>query len=143
MTIEVADFFTKPEGYSWQFDFQEKINWQDEEAKFLAPLRGRVKLIKTDFGALAQFEIATKARLICDRCLKEFDYQVETRFEQDYIADYAKPDNEIIKEEKREGFIIDNRGQIDIGEALRQGLLVSLPLKRLCRQDCQQIKYKR
>jgi uncharacterized protein len=43
-------------------------------------------------------------------------------------------------QEQSEGFTIDNKNILDLGELIRQYTLLNLPMKPLCRPDCPGMK---
>jgi uncharacterized protein len=77
--------------------------------------------------------------LTCDRCLKEFESPYKSFFEIYYRPKpenfSRKPEEEIIPEGEAE--IIYYEGEVvDIAEQVRQTVLLSVPMRALCRDDC-------
>jgi len=83
--------------------------------------------------------VSGQMRLICDRCLKTFEDEYKSFFEVHY-----RPQSEAIPEEAPEKVLnpgdletVYYEGEIlDIGEQVRQTLLLSVPMRSLCREDC-------
>jgi len=74
----------------------------------------------------------------CSRCLERFEFPVEQPVDLFYLPRVAQ-------QEEEEDVALDDRelvvayytaGRVDLGEALREQLLLALPMKRLCREDC-------
>jgi uncharacterized metal-binding protein YceD (DUF177 family) len=63
--------------------------------------------------------------LECHRCLRSFEHPIQFPVR----ADYAERPTE-------DEFPIARDGSIDLAEAIRQELLVHLPQKQLCQEDC-------
>jgi len=71
---------------------------------------------------------------VCDRCLDEFDRNVEAEYATFFIQDQqAPPDAEETEEIQ---YLPADKNIIDMGEDVRQYLTLSLPLKTLCKDDC-------
>lgn len=60
--------------------------------------------------------------LKCSRCLKEFKEHVKARLE------FSIPRKEI-----------DDFGKVDISEYIKENLILAIPIKALCRKDCEGI----
>ncbi len=67
-------------------------------------------------------EIEGEFLLECSRCLKEFKEHVKTDLEFSIMRDD-----------------IDDFGQVDISEYIKENLILAIPIKALCRKDCQGI----
>jgi uncharacterized protein len=77
--------------------------------------------------------------LTCDRCLKGFESPYKLFFEVHYRSkpeDFPlEPEEEVITEGETE--IIYYQGDaLDIAEQVRQTVLLSVPMRALCREDC-------
>jgi uncharacterized protein len=75
----------------------------------------------------------TVGRFTCDRCLEEFDLVVEDRGGLVFSSD----ENLIAPREVEIRVYHPEAHEIDLTEDIRDLLLLSLPVKRLCREDCQ------
>ena len=71
------------------------------------------------------------ARLICNRCLKEFDYPVDIIFSENYreAEDCAVREND-------DGEVLFCEDEIDIGEPVRETVLLAEPLNAACSESC-------
>jgi uncharacterized protein len=77
--------------------------------------------------------------LTCDRCLKEFESPYKSFFEVYYRPKpedfHLEPEEEVISEGETE--IIYYQGdELNIAEQVRQTVLLSVPMRALCREDC-------
>ena len=89
------------------------------------PYRGKVVLIRTDKGLLAQGTLVTVVGAVCSRCLRDFDQELSVDFDEEFL------------QQREEGaFVIDEYRQIDLSEVARQYTLLAEPMKPLCRKDC-------
>ncbi len=81
----------------------------------------------------------TTLGLPCSRCLERFEMPVDARFDLRYLPVSESPDGdedaEVAEEDINTAFYRD--GRIDLGEMLHEQLYLALPMKPLCREDCQ------
>lgn len=76
--------------------------------------------------------VRTPVRLECDRCLEEFDLQLDEEGRIIYSSDA-----DLISDSDGEIRHLDpNVQEIDVSEEVREMLTLALPLKRLCADDC-------
>jgi uncharacterized protein len=73
------------------------------------------------------------ADAFCDRCAEEFRAEYTTTFEQWYMFD-SHAEN---KDEDDEAIVISpDLRDVVIDDEVRESMLIALPMKRLCREDC-------
>lgn len=78
--------------------------------------------------------------LKCSRCLNEFYYPLKVVFREEYnpVEDIGKEDErELTGEELDLGFFKND--EIDIVEVVKEQVLLSVPMKPLCRAECRGI----
>ncbi len=103
----------------------------------LASLRGSAKLLRTDRGLLVSLQATATAREECCRCLSEVEGPLELKFEEEYVPVVdAQTGARIYLQDTEDAFRIDPNFTLDLREGLRQYMLLSEPLKPLCRPDC-------
>ena len=149
MKIDVSDLL-KDIGEELRVDKSEKLDLQDDNLTLTSPVHVKLKLVYTGRTVLITGTLDTGVKMCCCRCLKEFDQPVSINFEEEYakkqVLRQAEENDEGIDEEgmelKDEDFIfeISEDNIIDLGEAIRQNIIVSLPIKPLCSKSCKGIK---
>ncbi|HET7093284.1 MAG TPA: DUF177 domain-containing protein [Thermomicrobiales bacterium] len=100
---------------------------------------GRVKLTRLREGVIARVEVEGVVPLECVRCLRTYDQAFATSFAEEYRqtvdlrtgVDLAPASNE-----DDDTAHIDENHELDLGEALRQEILVSLPMRPDCGAGC-------
>lgn len=85
--------------------------------KFSAPIKVALDLNKVDSTVIVSTKVAGKYLSICDRCLEP----VEKKWGVDFSLD--------IPVQKTTEFI-------DLNEEVRQEIILGLPIKILCKEDC-------
>jgi uncharacterized protein len=76
----------------------------------------------------------------CDRCLETASFPIESNFDLFYrpVSDIAIDEEVAIDESATEiGFY--EHGGVELGDVLREHVLLSLPMQRICREDCKGI----
>jgi uncharacterized protein len=111
------------------------------ECEFTSPIRARVRA--TRIRELVEIEgvVRTDMRLNCGRCLVPFIHPMEVEFALTYTGD--RPGGpETIDAEAREmdageaGLIYFQGEEIDLTEGIQEQVILSFPLRPLCRETC-------
>jgi len=104
-------------------------------------VEGTAKMIRTGRGVLVQCELNADMKLICSRCLEAFSCPLDFAVEEEFVRVADMSDGaSISSREQPEEFTIDDRNTVDLGELIRQYVLLNLPMKPLCRPDCPGMK---
>lgn len=100
-------------------------------------LTGPVRLMHTQGGVLVQGRLHAQAMLSCSRCLEPvavpLDVELEEIFTPTIDVLTGRP---VQNEEEDRALWIDDRHLLDLGEVLRQNVLLALPMHVLCREEC-------
>lgn len=111
--------------------------WLPESVESTGPVHAALTLKRKGSRILIDGELNLRILGVCDRCLSEItssiasdfktnlELQDDESFEREHQLDHEEMDTE---------FFADS--QFDVTEFLRQQLLLSLPVKRLCREEC-------
>jgi uncharacterized protein len=103
-------------------------------------VHGDVKATRIRDGLLVQGPVDATVTLECSRCLEQFDMPVhadlEEQFQPTIDVETGMPVQRAEHEENDQAFKIDANHQMDLTEPVRQALIVELPMKPLCREDC-------
>ncbi len=137
MLYNVAQLLKASVGTSFQADIHEENIQFDDDFKVLGPVTGHVRMRRTNQGLLVDGWVDLTLELSCTRCLKTFEQPMHVTFEElflptvDVVTGLALPP---IDEE--EAFPIDDHHLLDLTEAVRQHVLLALPMVTVCREDC-------
>lgn len=79
-----------------------------------------------------------KLKLVCDRCLNEFEYDLDIDIEETYAKRALQDEYSQEFELQRGQFIIDLNGEkeIDVYDLLYQSVTLALPNKKVCGINC-------
>ncbi len=85
-----------------------------------------------------QGTITARAEVDCDRCLKAIAAPIETSFDVTYIPASAYEEADAGRELQEEdmGLSVYEGEEIDVDELVREQLLLALPARALCTEEC-------
>ena len=96
-----------------------------------------------DFKSLGEFievsgEANGKLQLVCDRCLSNFEYDLDIKIEETYAKHALQDEYSQEFELQRGQFITDLNGEkeIDVYDLLYQSVILQLPNKKVCGINC-------
>ena len=134
--INVAQLLREPTGSSRSYSMGEVLNEQSQGL-----VEGKVVLIHINQGILIRVELATELELVCSRCLNTFICPISCHIEEQFLPVVDVVSGlQLPPSEESTGFTIDSNHILDLGELIRQYILLNLPMKPLCRPDCNGIK---
>jgi uncharacterized protein len=137
MQINVAQLLKWPVGTtrSYPIDTDDPLMLDDSTAAMLTS--GRVRLDRIDTGVLARGDVEGTITLECGRCLEPFEAPIHVHFEEQFApsievvtgAPLPPPEDELI-------FPIDANHVLNLSEAIRQNIIVALPIQPICEPSC-------
>lgn len=136
LQFNVSQFLKSDVGDTRSYDFEadEPIDLDDASA---TEVTGHVKFTMTNFGVVAAARAHAILHLTCARCLEPFETPVDIVFEEEYQPSIDIASGLPVTAPRNEAaFEISANHTIDLTEALRQNLLLSIELVPVCRADC-------
>ena len=126
--LNLAKLLEEPVGSRMSFDLDEgqQTPAEDLHVEFV---RGTIEFIRTSRGILGKGHLHSQVKLQCARCLETFSQPLDLDLEAQFGIPRGKP---------REGsvFPIGVNGILNLDEALREQILLNLPMRPLCKPDC-------
>lgn len=130
-----------------QFDDPEPES-PDEHVHFIGemPLRVEARVTNTGVCYLVQGSVEANLALTCSRCLKEFPWRLRVPLHEVYRPVAVSDDPAVAIDESPD--ILDDLdeeirsfhgSEIDLTEAVQEQIVLALPMKLLCREDCEGI----
>jgi uncharacterized protein len=144
MFFNVAGLLRASVGETRKYEV-EPVTVHDEGERF-EEVHGPVRMMRTDRGVLVEGTFEAIGSDICSRCLKQINTRIETQIEEEFYPinpfpgagiDYEHPENTGGFDDTV--FLIDDRNEIDLTEAVRQALVAARPMAPLCKSDCRGI----
>lgn len=108
-------------------EFSERIELPSKDEKLLEPVTGDFTITRAS-SKILQVEGAfhTRLSLQCDRCGNDFELPVDFTLNESLEVIEEPTTSEEVEE------VVSMYGNLDATDLIRQGLLLSLPLRRLC-----------
>jgi uncharacterized protein len=115
----------------------EEIVLDEEHVRLTEPPDVSVRVRQSGREVSLRGKITARAEVDCDRCLKAVSVPVEAEFDVTYVPeeDYRASDAAELQEEDLSVSVFDGE-TIDVDELVREQLLLALPARALCGDEC-------
>lgn len=115
----------------------EELVLNDEHARLVEQPEVTGRITRKNGEVRLRGEVRARAEVDCDRCLKRVVVPVETSFEVTYVpaATYQEGEPGELHDEDLSVAVFDGE-TIDVDELVREQVLLGLPNRALCREDC-------
>lgn len=135
LTYKIARLWWAPEGTVEKYSVDEKIAYpQDKTLTFASNFVAKLQLIKLKDEISALIQNATIAtHFVCQLCLEDFIQDIEIpNAEGEFFYDKTP-----VAESEADLYFIDkNKMTIDLGELVRQEIILHFPLIPVCSKSC-------
>lgn len=139
MKIDLTDLLREI-GKEADIEKEERVSYPEDGLVLTQPTKIRIHLVNTGPSVLLDGTAQTEAELECSRCGKKFRMPLKANMSEEYSKNIPRKPAKKGKgiELKEEDFVypIERDNTLDLGETIRQNLLLALPLKPLCEQAC-------
>lgn len=137
MIFNVAQFMKGPVGASMTATIDEERVQLDEDLKVVSPLKGHVRMRRVNQGILLDGWVDLTVELTCSRCLKQFEQSLHVPFEERFYPTVdVVTGTPLPPIDEDDVFPIDDHHRVDLTEAIRQDVLLAIPIVTLCKEDC-------
>jgi uncharacterized protein len=134
MQMNVSQLLKEYIGSTRNYKVDETADFSDEKD---IRVRGDIRLTRTDKGILAQGKLQTEIELTCSRCLSTFNCPLTLNIEEEYFPTMDVLTGASLPLPEEPGsFTIDEHHIIDLTEAIRQYIMLVMPMKPLCDEGC-------
>lgn len=120
-------------------NFPSLVELQEEGGcRFLTPLDLEFTAVREYDHIRVDGRVDLDVNLSCSRCLASFDTHVGSSFTIFYTksSDAVHPDEEVELGEKELASAVYDGDEIDVTGEVAEHVLIELPLKPLCREEC-------
>jgi uncharacterized protein len=137
MQYNVAQLMKAQVGASLESNIYEDNVQLDTDFKVISPIIGHVRMRRTNQGLLVDGRVDLTVELTCNRCLEQFEQPLHILFTEQFF-----PTVDVVSGiplpsfDEDEIFPIDDHHHVDLTEAIRQHVLLELPMSAICREDC-------
>lgn len=124
-------------GSAFRTALDEHIVSNSDEVGFETPVVGELEVTRTGHGVLVKGRAKTITTLVCGRCLESFQYQLEAAFREDFaLAPDADVPSKGSVDVSDAAEAVGPGGELDVGELIRELLLLAVPMVPLCTPTC-------
>lgn len=108
----------------------------DDDFRIVAPAHLSATLYRDDDRLRLEGRLSTTIEVVCSRCAEAFTMPVDGPFELRFLPQALAGDKDADPDDDpATAFYADDR--IDLGQVVREQCYLALPMKPLCRPDCQ------
>jgi uncharacterized protein len=137
MRIEVENLTAAAEPFEHTYRAEE-IELDEEAARLVSDAAVRGRASRKGEEVRLRGEIRTEVELLCDRCASPERAPLEVEFDTSFVpqeAEAAKTEN---VELQKEDLLLSayEGGAVDLDELVREQILLALPSRHLCGEDC-------
>ena len=139
MRIELENLEGGKGGFAHVYQ-PDDLNPVDERIRLIEPVavKGNVRLAGPE--VFVNGHIDTRAQVECDRCLQPVELPVSADFALEYIPGSAYESSETAELTDAEMSVSVFDGDvIDVDEIVKEQILLAVPTRMLCREDCKGI----
>ncbi len=137
LLINVSTLLQEPIGSLRQFEMD--VLGEDcvgVPGGLVSPLRGSLRLLRTDQSILATAALSTTVDDVCGSCLEQIKVALELDFDEEFWPSFDVVTGlRIEPPPERAGFAAID-GQIDLSEAVRQYVEMERPMSPRCGSEC-------
>ncbi len=135
MILDLSQFETFPARLSLEAD-PNKVEIDYEGVERLISARMDLTIQKSGEEFFCQCDANASVKLVCARCLKEFDRELDSS--TNFIVCSKQWHDECRGEEDNEEYVFFQGSdlQADVSDMMRQAVIMSISLKPLCSEDC-------
>ncbi len=112
----------------------DELHIDDAGLEFVGPIRSRVNVHKLGDLLSAAGRSQCRLRLSCGRCLVPFETDLSADYR--FVLQKGRPKSLDGDEDETLVWIDDKGDQIDLGAEVKDYLLLEIPVKPLCKEDC-------
>jgi len=140
----VVNFDDIPDDEEYIFEIVEKPDYfqvDPEEGILRKDVYVQGSLSKLGREVFLKGNISTEVEMICSRCLEPLNFKIRSKISSHYVPGQESGNQESDVELHDSDIEIEyySDDQIDLTQAVYDQMILSLPLVRLCKTDCQGI----
>jgi uncharacterized protein len=112
----------------------EELHIEDSDLELVGPIRSEVNVYKLGESLSATGHSHFRLRQACVRCLEPFEEDLSAEYT--FVLQKGRPNSFSGDEDETLIWLDDEGDQVDLGAEAKDYLLLEIPVKPLCREDC-------
>lgn len=120
------------------FVFDDKVDVLDLDNPFYGKYKSTIILNKLHDQLIISVNSNFKVKFECDRCATEYKTSLKSDYKMIYLMNEAPEETDSLNVT----YISRDADKIDIKSDVREFALLSIPMKKLCKEDCKGLCYK-
>jgi uncharacterized protein len=134
MNLNISEVVSRP-GAEMGFEFNLEQIGDTGEIILNGPIKVKGKLLNT--GSVLELSADVKAQILssCNRCLEALEIPLDFTFTERY-ARQGEAAQELFEEGEMSAVMTYQEEIIDLVEAVKDNLILNVPMRILCREDC-------
>lgn len=139
MRIELENLEDGKGGFAHTYQ-PEELNLVDERVRVTEPISVKGRIRSSGSETQVSGRVETRVNVECDRCLKTLDMPVSAGFKLQYITgqEYETSQAAELTVDEMALSVFDGEA-IDVDEIVREQILLSVPDRALCNENCRGI----
>jgi uncharacterized protein len=136
MRIELDKLESNSSNFAHVYE-PEELTLDEEHARLIEPPEVQGRLNRRSHEVQLRGTVRARAEVDCARCLQSVEMPIETSFDVKYISsdDYRATETVELQEEDLSVAVFED-ATIDIDELVREQVLLALPTRALCSEEC-------
>lgn len=135
LQFNLALLLRSPIGTTQDLEIAEEVFWADELE--VRHLHGRILVTRLRENLLLQGQLQAEVTLECARCLESYLQPLRMEIELQFQPSVAILTGEMLPLPEDDSiYLLDGHHVLDLHEAIREQVLLNLPMRPLCRSDC-------
>jgi uncharacterized protein len=118
----------------YDYDFEGRIGDIDISDPFAGNFKTKAVLDKFENQIILDCTTNIKANLICDRCTKEFQSVITSNYRMIYL--FLQHPEDTDNEKVDVVYLHPETDKIDLRDDIRDYILLAVPMKKLCSEEC-------
>lgn len=136
MRIELEKLETGSGQFAHVFEVGE-LSLEDDRARLTGPAEVRGSARRDDGRVRLRGNVSAQVELECDRCLQPMSVPVAASFDVDYVPAGNYEAEQFAKLQDDDlGLSVFDGEAIDLDDLVREQVILSLPARALCREEC-------
>jgi uncharacterized protein len=112
----------------------EELELSSEEASFVKPVEVELTLKRCGDSYFCSGIAKTEANIECSRCLESYSHPLRAKL--DFLVKVEKDRIQIEYQDQAEPLVFPGNQFFSINNLVKEAILINLPLKPLCSDDC-------